>query len=351
MGPVTLQQHSTIDESLAAAWAGLAERLDAPPWLRAGWFEAWFHAFGTGQPHIVVAHRDGAVCGVLPLERRQGVLRSASNYHTPAFEALVDGADALTAITRGVLREPTRRIELRFLPEGGELLRAARASAAEAGRRTLVRVVERSPVVDTSEDWAAYEAGRRPGLRQELRRRRRRLEEVGKLELVVEDGQERLEELLDEGMRVEQSGWKGERGTAIGSAAATRAFYQAVGAEAARAGALRLGFLRLDGRAIAFDFAMEHRGVHYLLKTGYLDELRRYGPGMLLREGMLRRAFELGLARYEFLGHDDPWKMEWATERTSQVLLQSMSGPLGLLEWAAFRYGRPLVRRLLRPAG
>ncbi|HKP88939.1 MAG TPA: GNAT family N-acetyltransferase, partial [Thermoleophilaceae bacterium] len=41
---------------------------------------------------------------------------------------------------------------------------------------------------------------------------------------------------------------------------------------AAEQGWLRLAFLRLDGRAIAFDMCLEHGGAFYVLKGGFDPE-------------------------------------------------------------------------------
>ena len=81
---------------------------------------------------------------------------------------------------------------------------------------------------------------------------------------------------------MEGSGWKTR--TAIASRPDTRRFYRDVARWAAGRGWLRLGFLRLDGRALAFDFCLEHAGTHYLLKTGFDPAFRAYGPGMLMRK-------------------------------------------------------------------
>lgn len=157
-----------------------------------------------------------------------------------------------------------------------------------------------------------------------------------------------LDRLLAEGFAVEASGWKGERGSAIAAQPATARFYRSIAGWAAARGWLRLGFLRAGGRAIAFDFALEDGRVHALLKTGFRPELRHLAPGMLLRREMIARAFAAGLERYDFLGADEPWKLDWTSsvrERSRvQVFAPSVVGHLG---WGAYAHGRPLAKRLV----
>ena len=142
------------------------------------------------------------------------------------------------------------------------------------------------------------------------------------------------------------------RGTAIAAGETTHRFYRAVAEWAGTRGSLRLGFLRVDGRAIAFDFCIEEQGSHYLLKTGFDPAFGHFAPGKLLRLAMIERAFRAGLARYEFLGSADPWKHEWTDTVRSRVLLHSFKASLlGVAEWSAWAFGRPLAKRALALTG
>ena len=96
------------------------------------------------------------------------------------------------------------------------------------------------------------------------------------------DGRDGLDSLLTEGFAIESAGWKAAGGTAIVSRAETEGFYREVAAWAAQRGWLRLAFLRLDGRALAFEFAIEEGGVYYALKSGFDPAYRAFSPGTLL---------------------------------------------------------------------
>ena len=135
----------------------------------------------------------------------------------------------------------------------------------------------------------------------------------------------------------------------MGSTPRTRAFYTEVAQWLAAMGALRLQFLRLDGRAYAFDFAVEHGGRHWILKTGYDEGFRSDSPGVLLRSASIERAFERRLDRYDFLGKDDPWKREWTSRVEAQIQFQSFGrSPVARVDGAVQRYVRPIARRLLK---
>lgn len=95
------------------------------------------------------------------------------------------------------------------------------------------------PYLDLAEAWEENLARLRKSVRKDLRRRRRRLEEAGDVTVDVRDGTDDLAALLEDGYAMEPSGWKAERGTAIISSRATRAFYTDAAEWAVTRGATR----------------------------------------------------------------------------------------------------------------
>jgi CelD/BcsL family acetyltransferase involved in cellulose biosynthesis len=85
------------------------------------------------------------------------------------------------------------------------------------------------------------------------------------------------------------------------------------------------------------------------VKLGHDPTYDSFSPGKVLTYEMLRRAFSDGLASYEFLGGEEPWKLLWTGERRQRVLFQAFDrSPAGFAAWALFRYGRPLARSASR---
>jgi CelD/BcsL family acetyltransferase involved in cellulose biosynthesis len=345
-----VETRDTIGD-LTAEWDELADRVGAEPWLRPGWVAAWWEAFGAGRLSIIILMKGDRLAGVLPVMEEHGVVRSTSNWHTPEFGLLAD-PDEVGDLARALVGDRPRRVWLAFVDAGGPGIAACRDAAHEVGYRTLERPLERSPYVPIEGEWEAYRESLGKKLMSELRRRRRRLEEEGRFTFELVGGRDGLPALLDEGFAVEAAGWKSERNSAIRSRPETLGFYRTVARWAAERGWLRLAFLRLDGRPIAFDFGIEDGGVHYLLKTGFDPAFGKFAPGMILRYEMLARAFSTGLSSYEFLGADEPWKLEWTQTTRERTLFQAFAPSLrGLVDWAAFAWGRPAAKRLLAMAG
>ena len=224
---------------------------------------------------------------------------------------------------------------------------ALEASGAQAGYRTAVTRVARSPYIACAPTLEDHERGLGRNLRHDVQRRQRRLCEEGAVTIDVTDGGANLAGLLDEGFRVEALSWKGARDTAIASDARTRRFYDAVARWASTRGWLRLAFLRLDGRAIAFQFDLQADRTYYSLKIGYDPAFDRYSPGKLLAYAMVARAVSTGLATYELLGLDEPWKERWTSTFRAYVRFQAYApSPAGAASWAVATLGRRLARRI-----
>ena len=345
-GPQT-EWHDDV-AALAAEWEELAERTGAAPFLWPGWIAAGLRAWG-GRPRIVALREDGELKAVLPLIRRHGVLSSAGNAHTPIAAAVAEDPSYLHQIARAAVAAGAPRTDLRSLEARNPLLAEMRAAALAHGHTTIERVTDREPYVEIGESFDAYTAALPRKHRKELGRMRRRLEDEGTVSLEFADGRDRLDERLEEGIAIEGSGWKSERGTAIAQVPGARRFYTEIAHWAAARGWLRLAFLRLDGRPLAFDLCLEAGGVFYALKGGFDVEFRRFGPGGVLTFESLRRAFELGLDSYEFLGTDDPYKLQWTSTVRERVRLQIFSRSIaGRGQDAAWRFGRPLVKDVMR---
>lgn len=350
---VTVERIDAV-EPIADEWDALAREVGAWPDLRPGWIQAWWRTFGRGRLEVLAARTGGRLVGVLPLVRRGRTVESPTNWETSRFGFVAALPGVAGALTDAVFESRPTAVSLRFVhpDEAAPFRQGARAR----GYRLAERVMQRAPYLELTGGWEHTVSRLGRSKRANLRRRRRRLEDRGDLTLQVEDGSRNLGALLEEGWAVEATDWKLKAGTAIRSSPQTLRFYGEVARWAAERGILRLAFLRLAGRPIAFDLCFEDAGVHWLVKTGFDVEFRTLAPGNILRHDMIKRAFDLGLRRYEFLGGEEQYKADW-TDLVHELLhLRAFaSTPLGMarrlaegLRPAAGRVLGPVLRRLGR---
>jgi len=335
---------------VATKWDALVDRVGPSPFVRPGWIAAWAAAWGNARLELVTVRRDGRLVAILPLRAGMGSLHSATNDHTPEYGLVAEDRDAAHALAAALFARRERLITLAPLDAARRDLAALRAASAAAGWTLLVTLVARSPYVPLDGDWDGYERRIDKKALGDMRRRCRRLEQQGRVTLDVLDGRDGLDEALEEGYRLEASGWKAARGTAIASDPHTRSFYSNVARWAAARGTLRLVFLRLDGRALAFLYGIEEGGVLYYVKGGFDPAYGDYAPGKLIVHGVLEHATAAGLSRFEFLGTDERWKRLWAARDHERVLVHAFPADVaGLVHRALLaaylRHARPLAKR------
>ncbi len=344
--------------ALAPEWDALVAATDDQPFYRHAFLRVWLDNFAPRGKWRVLTARDasGALVGALPLlEERTwlyGVpvrqLSAAANPHSCRFDLIASEPAAVGEALLDALAQDARWDVLRLIdiPDGGAAWHLfARAQARGMPHGTWESL--QSPYVPLPP------AKRSSKFKANCRRRRKKLEEKGEVTLERFDGGEQLEARLEEGFALEQSGWKGARGTAIAQDVATRGFYSELARTAAARGELSLYFLRCAGRAVAFHFGLTHGRRYLLLKPGYDEGLKECSPGQLLMEQVLEDCVARGLTEFDFLGPDMPWKRDWTDlTRRHTWLFVFRDTTLGrALREAKFRWVPAARRRMARWKG
>jgi CelD/BcsL family acetyltransferase involved in cellulose biosynthesis len=147
--------------------------------------------------------------------------------------------------------------------------------------------------------------------RESMRRKLRKAEKGGaKVELY--DASADPDRITDRAFSVALRSWKHREGTSIASTPQLQRFYRDLIHRAAAAGWLRVAFLRVGDRDLAFELNADYVGARYNFKM-YVDEDNgALSPGLVLRYHVLRDTFASGLSAFHFLGLREPHKDHWA---------------------------------------
>jgi len=247
-------------------------------------------------------------------------------------------------------------MEMHQLAEGSRTLDELRATAENAGFPTGIWRSDASPYLPLEGSTAdEYFASLGSKHRSNMRNRAKRLGKLGRVDMEVVTGERGLATALEDGFAIEAAAWKGQAHTAMRSDEAVRRFYTRLGHTAAQAGWLRLQFLTLDGRRIAFGYSLVYARKHYLLKAGYDPAFAPYSPFNLLCERLLRAAFEENLTEFDFLGADAEWKMRWTRSVRPHywLFVFGRDARARFLHWTKFRLAcvlreGALTRRLVQ---
>lgn len=295
------------------------------PFLSHDWVLSWWESFGEGRKLNILLVSDGEeLIGIAPLMISRGRMYGVPvrelgflyNDHTPRFDFIVarDHAAVCEAVWRHVYdqRDEWEVMKLCQLVAGSgtltELSRLATTSKCPVGTWPSTE----SPYLRLTGSYADYFASLHKGVRLNLKRRMKRLEEQGPVDFERLSATEEIDDALAEAFRMEAATWKGAAGTAIACRPEFQKFYSLVALRAAQRGTLYLTFLRLGGKRIAFDLSLIYQKTLFKLKPGYSPEYHACSPGQQLTSMTVRDAFAQGLKEVDFLGAADQWKLSWS---------------------------------------
>jgi CelD/BcsL family acetyltransferase involved in cellulose biosynthesis len=293
--------------------------------------------------HTTIRHTDGRP--LTEVDPQACAIYFGASYHADYATILTHPADlerAADALVQQLATdpghpEPWLAIDLRRLRAADP---ATEALATAFGRREMAEGwtlnLEREdvcPVIRLPEgaDLDGFLATLGKKERHEIRRKVRRAEAAGEVELVESDDPvEDLEAFID----LHQARW-GDLGlfpaTKGGDQARVlvRRLFEEFAAARTRTGGdqhptIHLGFLTVGGARIGAEIHLETAGTMYYYNAGMDPEARALSPGVVLLERLVRRAIERGKCRVDLMRGDEPYKYEWGAvdEPVQRILVR-----------------------------
>jgi CelD/BcsL family acetyltransferase involved in cellulose biosynthesis len=262
-------------------------------------------------------------------------LLGADETGEPSDLAWVSDA-SLDTLTQRLARQPLA-IDLPRVPAASPSIGALKRAFARRGF-VLVRRTHGTPFIDLDASWADPQQKFNAGRRSDFRRAERHAEKLGGMTFEVHESvsESGLDRLLDEAYDVEARSWKGKARSALAHDHVRGPFFREYAHAAMRAGILRLSFMRVGGRAVGMQIAIQSEQRFWLLKIGYDPACARCSPGNLLMLHTIAYAAQQGLCSYEFLGTAAPWTMHWTKALRPFVRVRaypaSVQGMLALLQ-------------------
>ena len=297
--------------SLALPWRDLETAAAVSPTQHFIWSEAAADAFHDARaPHPIVVRDRGRVTAIASLVRTGGALPRLENIGVrELFEPtdfLYTDVGALAALADQLAHQALPLLLLR-VPDDSPLVPALTKAFR---RRGMIHSVPISPCpyIDLDPSWVDVEKHFNPGRRSDFRRALHHAEQMGPVTFdVLTPTAAEVAGLIDEALAVEVLSWKGSQGTALARDPVRGRFFYRYAAAAAAQGILRMAFMRIAGRAVGMQIAIECQRRFWLLKIGYDESVARCSPGNLLMLHTIKYAAARGLASYEFLGGATPW--------------------------------------------
>lgn len=288
----------------------LAAAEAAPIFLTWEWQELWWRSLGEGELEILVARAGDEVIGIAPL------VHDARGW---GFCGGAEVADDLDVIARRGAEGVVVATLLDYLQaRGGRIhLRNLRPSSLvathlvpEARRRGLAPRLEPEdvcPRVVLPETWEAYLGGLTKKDRHELRRKFRRLEAAGLVDVSTISPDQFSRSDLADFVRLHRL--SGDAKAAFMTPAMER-FFGAMLACFIPTGQARLTFLRVDEVRVAATISFDDGNAFQLYNSGYDPAYAHLSVGLLLKALCLREAIAQGRSVFDFLQGGEPYKYD-----------------------------------------
>ncbi len=337
--PVQLQWACSLDDVDAweSAWRDLDSRV-GNPLTQFNWIRTSLSAFASDAvPQVVAAFRSDQLVALAPLVSRRvhGIRRLSLAGVNEVFEPgdmVWTDERAMERLVSVLARSGSPLVLDRV---GADSLSVQKLKRAYRGRAVIItRPQATCSFIALDETWLEPEQHLNSGRRSDLRRARRKAEQLGPVttEIHTPDLNE-LPQLLDLAFDVEAKSCEGQDGRALVNDAHRAVFYRHYAQTACVEGVLRICFLRIGDHVAAMQLAVEQGGGFWLLKVGYDPHFSACSPGLLLMRDTIRYAVEAGLENYEFLGRDVSWTEMWTNTEHPYVSVRVY--PIGVRGMAA----------------
>jgi CelD/BcsL family acetyltransferase involved in cellulose biosynthesis len=327
LAELRLAIHEDLD-SIAADWRAFERTADGTVFQTVEFLSAWERHIGAGRgvrPAIVsVRDASGAMLCLFPLSVVPGRFvrelqwfgSDLCDYNgpllAPAFALHVDGA-SFTALWREILRCLQQHPRLAF-----DLVNLSKMPEKVGGQGNpmLQLGVTANPsgayLTQLSGDWESFYAAKRSSTtRRRDRTKRKRLGEMGAVQMVTVEGAE-LAPTLDTLMAQKTRAFARMGVSDLFANEGYPQFYHALAAEAATRPLTHVSRLDVGATPAAINLGLIWRGCYYHLLASYDDgPVSRFGPGAAHLHELMRYAIEQGCTVFDFTIGDEPYKRDW----------------------------------------
>ncbi len=237
-----------------------------------------------------------------------------------------------------------------------DILALRRLSSSKADNIVLERILHRYhypysiesflriPYIQLDQDWETYWKTRKKHFRHEIKRKTKKLQEKGSLGFEVFEAPFK-EEIFDQFVRLENSGWKGKNRSSLKYRPALRKLFQNLVSSSSNILQLLVFNLNLNQTTISSSICLRTPHGLYVFKIAYDEAYSKYSPGLLLRLHEIQYCYAKGLKIYDFSGREQPW-MRAFTRRGHYVMdyIIYRKTAASLIRYLGFTKIRPLIK-------
>ena len=305
----TVNQESI--ESLTELWHDRANRLK---WdclfVLPGWLKTWWQTFGDGQTSYLCSIRSrGELSGIAPLMIRGQTAHLMGDTDVCDYldVVVVPGKEItfFNALFDHLRQQGIRQLDLGSVRADSALYRHLSASVGGQHYSITCEMVDAAMMLELPSSWDAYLLQLTGKQRHEVRRKFRRLEETGRVNLDsfddVSDVKREMETFLTlfKRNRADKASFMTQR---------MASFFQLLASEMATEQILKLFFLTLDETVTAAVMIFDYDDTFHLYNNGYDQRYLSLSVGLLSKLFTVKESIRQGKKKYDFLKGTEAYK-------------------------------------------
>lgn len=281
-----------------------------------GFMKIYWEEFGAGTLLFGFVVERGETVAVAAFEIADGVLAFLGGFDVTDYMGPVGVPGTADRAAKELLsgltdRDDWERGELRGLPEDGTWFPAILEGARDAGLEPDPGLDGMAPFFALPESYEEYLGSLRAKDRHELRRKERRLLAEFPSARLVDSTPETLGADLDRFVELHRSS-AGEKGRFMRHG--MELFFRRLADEHLETGTFRLAFLEAEGEKIAGVVGFRDGPTFRLYNSAYDHARAELSPGIVLVARLIQDAVESGLAGFDLLKADLPYKYRFGAE-------------------------------------
>lgn len=335
-------------------WDALASQYhDEYFFLSHGWYGLWLNYFlKDSRLCIITVYKGSRLVALAPFLGKVDIIKripvrkleSIGNAYSPLRSLIIDSSESkqdLGAFLFDTLRKVPGWDIAQIGPlYDGELYSQAEELLCNSGGNWLHKAVDcnwRLPCEGLAYD--GYLKSRDKGVRQEIKRRNKKLGELGTIEIKIVKGHEAAAYMADYSNVYEKS-WKQAEHLGPG-------FHVDLGEIAARGNNLLLALMYLDGQPIAAQYRILCGDKCFFLKTAYDSRYKRYSVGLVLLNHVLQYLMDCEQVKMvDFGPGNETYKSDWAEIKGDYTNFYLFNKTIkGALTYFAYTKVNPIVKR------
>jgi CelD/BcsL family acetyltransferase involved in cellulose biosynthesis len=303
-GPDTLEMFDSLRED----WERLQRSSNSHIFSTFRWSRVWWQQFGTGYSFSpCVINAKGEAIGIAPLCIKDRTARFIGSTDVcdyldfivaPGKEDLFSIELIDTLVPAGI-----KIMELEPIREDSVAFTSLQKIAARDGFKTTCRQIDVSVDMPLPATWEEYLNGLTAKQRHELKRKIRRLNEMGDVNYRTSTvaSPEDMELFLDlfRNSREDKADFLTPD---------MELFFKLVANAMAEEKLLSINFMELDGVSVASTLCFDYRNCIYLYNSGYSPEYRWLSAGLISKALCIKDGISRGKERFDFLKGDEAYK-------------------------------------------